>query len=113
MLVLALRSYQEDGHPREADVVEGDGPVEGIHLAGLAVGVVLVPVDALAGVPQPRLDGAEAVDAVLGEGGQVGALVHARGVGRGADVLLLAVDLLVEVRGHLVPGTERKKGAMI
>ena len=38
--------YQEDGDPSKSDVVEGDGALERVLLAGLAVGVVLVPVDA-------------------------------------------------------------------
>ena len=40
-------SYQEDGDPREADVVEGDGPVVRVEPLGLARVEVLIPVDAV------------------------------------------------------------------
>ena len=40
-------SYQEDGDPSEADVVEGDGPVVRVEPLGLARVEVLIPVDAV------------------------------------------------------------------
>ena len=40
-------TYQEDGDPREAYVVEGDGPVVGVEPLGLARVEVLIPVDAV------------------------------------------------------------------
>lgn len=36
----------EDGDPSEADVIEGDGTLEGVAADRLALPVVLVPVDA-------------------------------------------------------------------
>ena len=40
-------TYQEDGDPREAYVVEGNGPVVGVEPLGLARVEVLIPVDAV------------------------------------------------------------------
>ena len=40
-------TYQEDGDPREAYVVEGNGPVVRVEPLGLARVEVLIPVDAV------------------------------------------------------------------
>ena len=64
--------------------------MEGVDLAGLAIGEVLVPVDAVSLVGEAGLDAGVALVAVLLERGQVVALVHAGAVGHRADELLLA-----------------------
>ena len=46
-LSIRYHSYQEDGDPGEADVVEGDGPVVRVEPLGLARVEVLIPVDAV------------------------------------------------------------------
>ena len=46
-LSIRYHSYQEDGDPSEADVVEGDGPVVRVEPLGLARVEVLIPVDAV------------------------------------------------------------------
>ena len=49
------RDDQENGDPGQADVVKGDGAVEGVGGARGALGVVLVPVDAaVLAVPENR-----------------------------------------------------------
>ncbi len=48
-------THQEYCNPRESDVVEADSAVEWVFVSGLAVGVVLVPVDAVGRVPQSGL----------------------------------------------------------
>lgn len=101
------RDDEEDGGPGHADVVEGDGILEGVLLARPTVRVVLVPVDA-AGVigligerRRPgRLLALEVVEAAVG---QVGAPVHAVVLVQAADPVLVAVLILV-VRGN---GAER------
>ena len=102
-------SYQENGHPGETDVVEGDGPVEGVLVARLAVRVVQVPVDAVGLVVQSRLHGCVALAVALFVRGQVVALVHARAVGHRADVVLLTVGLLEVHLGQVVAVKKKER----
>ena len=90
-------TYKENGDPGEADVVEGDGPTERVDFAGLAVGVVQVPVDAIGLVEEAGLEAGHALDALIVDERRQGvALVHARAVLRRADELLLGVVFEVE-----------------
>lgn len=112
------KTHEENGDPGQADVVEGDGPLEGVLLPRLAMGVVLIPVDA----------GIYAVAAVLArhdvENARSGALVavpalelarregaarvHAAVLGKGADVILVRLlNFVVAGQGPVVVEDER------
>ena len=81
------RDHQEYRNPGQADVVEADGPVEGVGGAGGAGGVVLVPVDTALSVPLHCLLHRKATSpASLLVAGQVHTFVHAVTRLRGADV---------------------------
>lgn len=95
-------THEEDGDPGEADVVERDGALERVLLAGPAVRVVLVPVDARAVDGQAvRPDGQARHDAVVAVAALVlgrrqrRARVHAVVLGQRADVVLLRLLHLV------------------
>ena len=79
------RDHQEYRNPGQADVVEADGPVEGVGGAGGAGGVVLVPVHAALPPLPPLLHREAARPSSLLVAGQVDTLVHpVAGLG-GAD----------------------------
>ncbi len=90
-------THQKDGDPGQADVVERNGALEGILLAGTTVRIVLVPVDARSVVEEgrrqvPRHAGHSAIVAHVALVLHVGkrrADVHAAVFGQRADVVLL------------------------
>lgn len=100
----ARQAHLEDGDPGVADVVEVDGPVVRVRVAGAAHVVVLVPVDAGAvaargfglrltvGLPAQRAGHAQ-----LAAAGDVRALLHSVVTAGGADegVLLALLRLVV------------------
>lgn len=108
--LITLRSRQlphlKDGYPRIADVVEVDGPLEGVDEAGGAVGVVLVPVDA--GGVVCAVVGVDVQTALLArlvvQLGDGAAVPHAVVSGHGADegvlVVVLRVVVLAELHGQ-------------
>ena len=54
--LLREAAYKEDGDPCQTDVVERDGAAEGVHVTGLALCVVLIPVDAVCLIVKSRID---------------------------------------------------------
>lgn len=101
-------TYKKNCNPCEADVVKRDGPAEGVHLPGLAVGVVKVPVYAVCLVEEAGFEVGHALKAVVcDKGGQGVALVHAGAVLRGTDKLLVGVVLEVQ-RVELTPAKKTK-----
>lgn len=106
---LSVRSYQKYGNPCQTDVIERNGAVKRIDFAGLAVRVVLIPVDTIRVVDEALLDGGSALHVVLHEERQVVALMHPGGVRRRTDEFLVTVRLLVIQRRQLLSGRKKKE----
>lgn len=99
--------YQKDGNPCKADVVEGDGALEGVVALRLALGVVLVPVDAGAVgglVITPGQSRCVAQELAVLVGRYVSAQVHAVVLRLGTDVI--AILFLVRVVGRQGSATQ-------
>lgn len=108
-----MATDQEDGNPGEADVVKRDGALEGVVPLGLALGVVLVPVDAglvCGDVVAPGESRGVADEFPVLGWRQVPAAVHPVVLGLGADVVpvLLLVGVVRRQRPATCPVSEER-----
>ena len=101
--------HQEDGSPGHAHVVEGDGVLKRVLVAGPALGVVLVPIDTMGVIGVIVAEGLCALMAdhvVVSGRRQINASVHTVVLIHAADIIFVQVLVLVIRRDWAVIQTD-------